>query len=480
MAQVELVVTEPARIVALVTRDAVEELGLKKGMAATAIVKSTNVMVAELMKRLLLVTRAVRYCSRGRPPLATQRRGTTKITVYAASSLTNVFRPSTRTRRYSFGGSNSLATQIENGAPADVFASANMTLPPSSTRAGTARSLVVFTRNTLVIVVPSANPAQHQEHLQPHEVGRHGRRCRARRPRRHVHAADPQQHELERRGATRTWSARNSVCRGLGARHRRRRGRRLRLRRRRPESVPGQVKVIKIPAWAQPKVQYVNLRRLRRRRTRTRTRPRATPSSSGRAEHEGPARVAQVTASFRVKPAPRHHRHRHRRPEDVGDEGPAGRRPVRSARGRGCDCLFSSWPIVGIFFHTTPGRVISQLSNPVVDDAFVVTLKTSVIAQVLVVVVGTPTAYLLATRRFVGRSLAITLVELPLVLPPAVAGIGLLVSSLRPHTCLRAERQAWPISLRCSNRCRHFYNQTRRRQGGHQRALPEPRPASFY
>jgi molybdopterin-binding protein len=45
MAQVELVVTEPVRIVALVTRDAVEELGLKRGMAATAIVKSTNVMV---------------------------------------------------------------------------------------------------------------------------------------------------------------------------------------------------------------------------------------------------------------------------------------------------------------------------------------------------------------------------------------------------------------------------------------------------
>ena len=45
MAQVEIVVTEPTRIVALVTRDAVEELGLKNGMAATAIVKSTNVMV---------------------------------------------------------------------------------------------------------------------------------------------------------------------------------------------------------------------------------------------------------------------------------------------------------------------------------------------------------------------------------------------------------------------------------------------------
>lgn len=45
MAQVELVVTEPARIVALVTRDAVEELGLAPGMPVTALVKSTSVMV---------------------------------------------------------------------------------------------------------------------------------------------------------------------------------------------------------------------------------------------------------------------------------------------------------------------------------------------------------------------------------------------------------------------------------------------------
>jgi molybdopterin-binding protein len=45
MAQVEIVVTEPTRVVALVTRDAVEELGLKPGMSATALVKSTSVMV---------------------------------------------------------------------------------------------------------------------------------------------------------------------------------------------------------------------------------------------------------------------------------------------------------------------------------------------------------------------------------------------------------------------------------------------------
>ena len=45
MAQVELVVAEPTRLVAVVTRDAVEEIGLRKGMTTTAIVKSTNVMI---------------------------------------------------------------------------------------------------------------------------------------------------------------------------------------------------------------------------------------------------------------------------------------------------------------------------------------------------------------------------------------------------------------------------------------------------
>lgn len=85
-------------------------------------------------------------------------------------------------------------------------------------------------------------------------------------------------------------------------------------------------------------------------------------------------------------------------------------------------------PVVAIFLHTTPGHLLEQLSNPVATDAFEVTIETSLIAQALIVLLGTPTAYLLATRRFTGRSLAITLVELPLVLPPAVAGIGLLAA----------------------------------------------------
>ena len=85
-------------------------------------------------------------------------------------------------------------------------------------------------------------------------------------------------------------------------------------------------------------------------------------------------------------------------------------------------------PIVAIFVHTSPGHLIDQLSNPVVRDAFVVSIKTSATAQVLILLFGTPTAYLLSTRRFPGHSAAVTLVELPLVLPPAVAGVGLLVA----------------------------------------------------
>jgi molybdate transport system permease protein len=89
---------------------------------------------------------------------------------------------------------------------------------------------------------------------------------------------------------------------------------------------------------------------------------------------------------------------------------------------------FLALPVVALFVHTSPGRLLSQLSDQAVKDAFVVSLKTSVLAQVLILAFGTPTAYLIATRRFAGRSLAVTLVELPLVLPPAVAGIGLLAA----------------------------------------------------
>ncbi len=85
-------------------------------------------------------------------------------------------------------------------------------------------------------------------------------------------------------------------------------------------------------------------------------------------------------------------------------------------------------PLVAIFLRVPFGELLSQLHSDVAIDALIVTLETNAIAQVLIVLVGTPTAYLLARRRFRGRALAITLVELPLVLPPAVAGLALLAT----------------------------------------------------
>jgi molybdate transport system permease protein len=89
---------------------------------------------------------------------------------------------------------------------------------------------------------------------------------------------------------------------------------------------------------------------------------------------------------------------------------------------------FLALPIVAVFVRVPPGRLIAQLGNPVVTDALVVSLKTTLAAQALILVFGTPAAYVLASRRFRGRGLLVTLVELPLVLPPAVAGIGLLAA----------------------------------------------------
>jgi molybdate transport system permease protein len=85
-------------------------------------------------------------------------------------------------------------------------------------------------------------------------------------------------------------------------------------------------------------------------------------------------------------------------------------------------------PIVALVTYQPPGRLINELGKPVTTDAIVVSLKTNAIAMLLTLGLGTPLAYLIGRRRFRGRKLVITLIELPLVMPPAVAGIALLVA----------------------------------------------------
>jgi molybdate transport system permease protein len=86
-------------------------------------------------------------------------------------------------------------------------------------------------------------------------------------------------------------------------------------------------------------------------------------------------------------------------------------------------------PVAAIFAKVGPSQLLASLDNPVAVDALVVSLQATGIALAIIVTLGTPAAYILATRRFRGRSVLMTVLDLPLVLPPAVAGLGLLVAT---------------------------------------------------
>jgi molybdate transport system substrate-binding protein len=81
------------------------------------------------------------------------------LTIYAAASLTDAFGAYDGGQRYSFGGSSTLETQIRNGAPADLFASAAPLHAQRLFREGLVRKPVSFTTNRLALIVPRSNPA---------------------------------------------------------------------------------------------------------------------------------------------------------------------------------------------------------------------------------------------------------------------------------------------------------------------------------
>ena len=90
--------------------------------------------------------------------------------------------------------------------------------------------------------------------------------------------------------------------------------------------------------------------------------------------------------------------------------------------------LFILIPLAAIFVNLSPGAVFMELHNPSVLDALEVGLATSSLATIMSFAFGVPTAYLLATRDFRGKSLVDALLDLPMVLPPAVAGLALLLA----------------------------------------------------
>lgn len=79
--------------------------------------------------------------------------------MYAAASLAEVLPEIDPDARYSFAGSDELATQIREGAPADVYAAASSTYPQELFAAGLVEKPFTFASNRLVLIVPRANPA---------------------------------------------------------------------------------------------------------------------------------------------------------------------------------------------------------------------------------------------------------------------------------------------------------------------------------
>jgi molybdate transport system permease protein len=89
---------------------------------------------------------------------------------------------------------------------------------------------------------------------------------------------------------------------------------------------------------------------------------------------------------------------------------------------------FLTLPVLAIFVDQSPADLVASLGEPGALDALWLSLRTTAISMAIILAVGTPAAYLLATRSFRGKAVVVTLVELPLVLPPAVAGIALLAA----------------------------------------------------
>jgi molybdate transport system permease protein len=107
---------------------------------------------------------------------------------------------------------------------------------------------------------------------------------------------------------------------------------------------------------------------------------------------------------------------------------------------------FLTLPVVAIFVNSSPGDLLDSLGDPAARDALWLSLRCTAAALAIILAVGTPAAYLLATRSFPGKALAVTLIELPLVLPPAVAGIALL-ASVGPSGLLGGAIEAAGIQL---------------------------------
>lgn len=109
-------------------------------------------------------------------------------------------------------------------------------------------------------------------------------------------------------------------------------------------------------------------------------------------------------------------------------------RPHLGALGIGANLAFLflmillGLPLVSLLFHVPLGELLHRLQTPLVIQALRLSLITSVVSALAVLVLGLPVALLLATRQFPGKRVLEVVINLPMVLPPTVAGLGLLLA----------------------------------------------------
>ena len=89
---------------------------------------------------------------------------------------------------------------------------------------------------------------------------------------------------------------------------------------------------------------------------------------------------------------------------------------------------FLTVPLIALILHTSMSHLLDSFFEPHVAEAIVLSISTTLVTTVLAVIFGTPVAYLLARYQFWGRSFVDTIADLPMVLPPAVAGVALLMA----------------------------------------------------
>ena len=327
------------------------------------------------------------------------------LTIYAAASLTEAFRALDPAQRYSFAGSNALETQIRQGAPADIFASAAPVNTQNLFRAGLVQKPVTFTANRLALIVPKSNPA-----------GIHSVYDLRTKPVKLVIAAPA----VPVGGYTRTVLRKMGLSSVLS---------KVVSQESDVKAVTGkvalgqadagfvyvtdarpvsdQVTVVRIPAWAQPRVRY-EIAIV----SRSTNKAAAQAVDQDTARRQGPERAQER----RLPPA-----------AQAGAIA-AGVFRATLVLATSVALAFLLLPVAAIFLRVPPGDLLAALRTDAAVDAIRVTLETNAISMVLIIAFGTPTAYWVATRSSRFRDLVVTLIELPLVLPPAVAGIGLLAA----------------------------------------------------